>query len=409
MNNVDEKAMHELLMLAGSIMDKYDAIDRETGRNFNIFDIARIEDKERIVSRLLAELLDPKGRHGQGSAYLRIFLKDCLGMGGGFSEDACANLRVTTERYTDDGRQIDIAIEGSGRFIPIEAKIYAADQDRQCSDYWDYAHTLDKEAKIVYLTLYGGMPSIESRGGLADKNIVPLSFAKDILGWLEQCLALPDTIRKAPIREILVQFISAIKKITNQLEDRPMNEMIQLLSASEANMRNAQAIADSVEICRIQMVNQFFTAFEAKFKGNIERIDTDYDYNKKEDTSVRINYLFERHEGLGLSVIFALESYSGHPALVAGFGMMRHGERVTCSDSAKAKDLRAHYGIDGGKTNAWWICYENITYDGEDVNLANPGGSKENYFRLYDKDMFAKIVDSTVEQAQAVLARLKRS
>ena len=86
--------------------------------------------------------------------------------------------------------------------------------------------------------------------------------------------------------------------------------------------------------------------------------------------------MFERHEGLGLSVIFALESYSGHPALVAGFGMMKHDEQIRSQDSEKANALRTHYDIHNGKHNAWWICYENITYDGAEVNLANLGGSQ---------------------------------
>jgi hypothetical protein len=75
------------------------------------------------------------------------------------------------------GRPIDIVIEGGGRFIPIEAKIYAIDQNGQCYDYCAYARTKDKAAKIVYLTLFGDAPSKDSRGELGDDDIILLSFS----------------------------------------------------------------------------------------------------------------------------------------------------------------------------------------------------------------------------------------
>ena|GEM_PF-4789638 len=69
-----------LLSKAGSIIEKYEAISRETGGNFNIFEIAGISTKETTICRVLHELLSPAGRHGQSGAYLEIFLQDCLGL-----------------------------------------------------------------------------------------------------------------------------------------------------------------------------------------------------------------------------------------------------------------------------------------------------------------------------------------
>ncbi|MCL2604122.1 MAG: PD-(D/E)XK nuclease family protein [Defluviitaleaceae bacterium] len=99
-------------------IQKYNAIARETGRAFNIFEIARIEEKEVIVCRVLTELLNPKGRHGQGGAYLKLFMRDCLFMGDAIDEINIEDMRVMSERFTDNGRPIDVVIEGSSKFIP---------------------------------------------------------------------------------------------------------------------------------------------------------------------------------------------------------------------------------------------------------------------------------------------------
>lgn len=44
---------------------------------------------------------------------------------------------VTAEYAIDDERRIDIEI--GSYFLPIEVKIYAADQKSQCFDYYQYA------------------------------------------------------------------------------------------------------------------------------------------------------------------------------------------------------------------------------------------------------------------------------
>lgn len=51
-------------------------IARLSGVNFNVFRLLRMEEDEvRLHSRFIAELLDPKGSHGQGSAFLELFLR----------------------------------------------------------------------------------------------------------------------------------------------------------------------------------------------------------------------------------------------------------------------------------------------------------------------------------------------
>ena len=44
--------------------------------------------------------------------------------------------KVYREYQIDDSRRIDFAIKTSEKFIPIEVKIYASEQQNQCFDYY---------------------------------------------------------------------------------------------------------------------------------------------------------------------------------------------------------------------------------------------------------------------------------
>ena len=410
MPSINEKIVHELLIKTGSIIEKYDAIARETGRDFNIFDITRIENKEVIVCRVLAELLDPKGRHGQGAAYLKIFLRYCLGLEDEFSESELDNMRVTPEKFTDGGRPIDIVIEGGSKFIPVEVKIWADDQGDQCYDYCMYARKYDKSAKIVYLTPFGTEPSDGSKRELKDDDMVLISFNVHILEWLEKCLALPDTIRKTPIREILIQFISSIKKITSQLEDRPKMDIVKILSENEKTMRNAKYIADNLESCRLEMIKKFFDAFDERFTKivKLEKISTVWDYDKTKEGIFEATYMYKREAKHDISIVFCLHAAKNTvDPLMASFGLIKTGEQKRIDKGAK--EFTKYYGITGMKSSDMYICYHYITFENEQINLVDfRNGNYENYFKLFDSNKFDQIVDATVEQAKEVIAKINQ-
>jgi hypothetical protein len=407
---MDIQNINDLLTTTGGIIEKYNAIARETGRAFNIFEIARIEEKEVIVCRVLTELLNPKGWHGQGGAYLKLFLCDCLSMGDMIEKINIEDMRVMSERFTDNGRPIDIVIEGSGKFIPIEVKLYAGDQSLQCYDYCMFARTKGSEAKIVYLTLFGNEPSQDSIGTLSDDDIMLISFDNHILRWLEKCLALPDTIRKTPIREILIQFISAITKITNNLEDKPKVELVKLLSKSPQQMRNAKTIAEALDDCRYEMLTKFFTAFHERFGANFteEPLDSEFvKWGRGNDINTEVAYMFDENVIPGVSVVFILNS-SKYDTLLAGFGMVRTGEAVRFGDKNIAKKLRAYYGVEEKHTSNHCVFYDYIMFDDEWINFTNFDGNYENYLKLFDPLIFNEILDSTIAQAAVVLAKITK-
>ena len=65
-----------LLSGVSEIKKKYDEIAILTGENFNVFNILGLSTKEvRTHSAFIAELLNPKGSHGQGDTFLKLFVE----------------------------------------------------------------------------------------------------------------------------------------------------------------------------------------------------------------------------------------------------------------------------------------------------------------------------------------------
>lgn len=126
--------------------------------SYNVFQVLGIQEKEVVMCRFLADLLDPQGDHGCGVLFLKTFVRDVLKIKS-MSDLLLMHTVVTKEYVTDHDRRIDIVIRNADYFIPVEVKIYAGEQQGQCFDYFKYA----KNAPIVYLTPFGTPPSEYSR------------------------------------------------------------------------------------------------------------------------------------------------------------------------------------------------------------------------------------------------------
>ena len=194
------------------------------GENYNLFSILSIERYELKHSALIANLLDPKGSHGCGDAFLRAFFEIALKERAYPFED-CTLPDSDTEYYTgpiagDTGGRIDILVESKSSHygLIIENKIYAGDQDKQLTRYDNYGkETFGADGYLlVYLTLYGCDASKESTATKSAEEVgyLRLSYAEDILRWLEQCVRL--AYDKPLVRESLNQYIQTIKQLTYQ-------------------------------------------------------------------------------------------------------------------------------------------------------------------------------------------------
>lgn len=230
MEQIEQVALENLLIETSKIAEKYETIAKATGELFNVFDILNLQSKELIHSAFIAELLNPHGSHYFGAVFLELFIEElnseCRKQNKQISY-AVENLQKATiyvEKVINNNRRIDIYIQipKENKNIIIENKIYAGDQEAQL---WDY-HNSDKEAHLIYLTLWGYEASENSKLGL--KHILNISYQKNIKNWLERCLE--KSTSKPFVHENIAQYLNTVKTLTNQASNSDMeNEIIKLI------------------------------------------------------------------------------------------------------------------------------------------------------------------------------------
>ena len=242
----------------------------ERGENYNIFnDLGFMSDEVHLHSMFLANLLNPKGSHGQRGKFLEVFLKMLQKSFPAISADsleldtAIASVEVEKfiGRQTDsEGGRIDIYLTDGKHSIIIENKIYAVDQYHQMLRYWNYGMSqkgddTEKSFVLIYLTLDGCSPSKESLGeDLKENDIVCLSYKNDIRGWLDRCVELAS--RTPLVRETINQYISTIDILTNNvMEDN--KELLDIL-CKEENLDAIYDIANNKNIVVNRIINEVF-------------------------------------------------------------------------------------------------------------------------------------------------------
>ena len=133
-------------------------LDRHLAHRFNVFDyMGAGGPNEVLLSKIIADLLDPDARHGQGTSLLVILLDELTAESGTPMPrpDFSRPVRVQVERVITKKRRIDITVDISTRAGPwclaIENKPFAGDQRHQVRDYLRY---LEKEYEDRFLLIY---------------------------------------------------------------------------------------------------------------------------------------------------------------------------------------------------------------------------------------------------------------
>jgi len=257
------ETIQQFINQINEISCKYEEISKISGENFNVFRVIELTSEEvRLHSKFLAELLDPKGSHGQGNIFLDLFIQQ-LEIKNINSE----NVKVYVEKHignkTDTtGGRIDILVEDDKKnTIIIENKIYADDQYKQLVRYHNYSNN-----NIFYLNLYGIEPTKESCGELVlDKDFKVISYKKDIIVWLENCKK--ESASLPLLREGISHYINLIKFLTGQSNNSTMEKEIRdLIALTPQNIKTAIKIANSTEDAKIKLQWIFWQKLREKFE-----------------------------------------------------------------------------------------------------------------------------------------------
>jgi hypothetical protein len=245
----------ELLRFTETHQRHTEALAAATGEHFNIFQILGVGHLEVTThSPILAELLNPKGKHGQGATFLRLYLAQ-FGIVGFDAETAVVKKEYYVGPKTEkSGGRLDIVLkDAKGATILIENKIFATDQENQMTRYREF----DRNAHLLYLTLRGGEPSNLAEDEVNRIQCRCISYAADILTWLTECRKAAACLPN--VRETISQYIHLIEELTNQSTTILMSrELIEeIIRAPETlrafyTLRNAELAVQTELIARLE-------------------------------------------------------------------------------------------------------------------------------------------------------------
>ena len=193
-----------------------------------------ISPKELQISKIIAEFLNPNGKHEQGDIFLREFINKFLPQFRKITKNK--NAKIILEQDINHNGRIDILIDFDNKFaIAIENKPFADDQDKQISRYVEYLKNKygNENFAMLYLSELGKNPTEKSISineikelGEKYKNI---SFA-DIGDWLEISA---NKVKSDPSKRLdillaeIIEYINLVFLKTNKIKNQMLNKALE--------------------------------------------------------------------------------------------------------------------------------------------------------------------------------------
>ena len=334
------------------------ALEQLTGERFNVFQILRVGHLEVTThSPILAELLNPKGKHGQKAAFLQLFLTRF-----GISAFDAGTATVKQEYYIGpltekSGGRIDIVInDRKGATIFIENKIYAGDQENQMTRYRDF----DRNAHQFYLTLNGRQPSNLSEDEV--KGIECIAYGVEILAWLKDCRK--ESACLHTVRETITQYIHLIQELTGQSTTTRMNdELIDEIIQDEESLRAFYTLRNAETTVNAALVSKLDADIDrlAKETG-FERHGPITDMSRKEGGFAFITPELREQN---LQICFEFDA-GGYRSFFFGFALVDSGQKCSVIDklsSEFAQRFRSDKPSPFWPAWAWWSEYQDWDID----------------------------------------------
>ena len=272
---------------------------------FSVFDY--IDTDELMLSGILRDMLDPKGRHAQG----RLFLDGFLGLLQlpDPAREAWLNAREVTlscEEQTWKSltrRRMDIYLSirgpaGQSLGLCIENKPFAADQPRQLEDY---AQELDdrhgQSWHLVYLSGSGKQPAVESaspdtieRWELQGQFTL-LSYAA-LTKWLQRCI---EPCQSGQVRNFVAALAKYIQQTFEGVRDMTeQNAVVDIATQGGDNLSAALEIALSLPRIQDLMLNRLHQQVE---RACIQRgwLLDNQRFSRDKKSAIRIQFQSDQH------------------------------------------------------------------------------------------------------------------
>lgn len=259
-----------LIKKADKVIKANKTAQKQYNFGFNIFTALNIERDEVFThSNMIYALLNPRGNHGMGDTYLKLFLKE-IGVSKTF-----LNYSWSLEReWVFENGRIDFFLKCKKMCIAIEMKIDAGDQDKQLFRYEEYSKGINSNYLIYYLTLDGKYPSEQSAEGIDKRYFKCISFKVHILNWLKTSLATTNE-NMAP-NSLIKQYLYLIEKLVGE---EKMEEAMKSIIKNADDLMAAITIANSLNEIKTEVLVNFMDELNKQFiKKKVKPIE----YNREE-------------------------------------------------------------------------------------------------------------------------------
>lgn len=276
----------KLLENISILRNKLKLDQNSNGSNFNLFKIIDLTtDEVRLHSQIIAELLNPKGSHGQGPKFLEKFIKS-TGTQGILQDLEKVNVVVEFSIgpvTSTTGGRIDILLRDQmNNLLIIENKIYAGDQENQLLRYFNFAKSIEVKGghfAIIYLTLFEKAASDYSLGNtLTHDDYISISYQQTIIDWLESCI---KSISNVPNVSVGIDhYLKLIKHLTYQ--DYSMefqNNIIKEILKDASSFKAAEDISQNILDAKVKLLSDVANVLVDRLKSNDKVIDVFIDSN----------------------------------------------------------------------------------------------------------------------------------
>lgn len=371
---------------------KYKKVIKNDPNNFNIFSLLRKEsDEVYLHSKFIFELLNPDGTHRQGEKFLKLFLKTI-----NIKEFSLSNITIKKEY-----KNIDIYLTNNVQSIIIENKIHARDQNKQLERY---VEIIKKEGveniKVIYLTLYGHDPSLESLGEIDKKNLFLASYNTDIDKWLELCVKECSLLPR--IRETIEQYRQLIEKLTGKSQSQGYIMEISNMLMNKKNIRIASDLNEAFTKAKISIQVDFWASLEKELKNKGLKIFDEYTCSEE---NVKNFYLKSRNNKY-YGIVIKVENLGGNGNVFYNFEIedsVYHGFNIMSNDAdwGTNKESKFNYlsdivnKIDSNfERNEYWLGWKYIK-----PNLNFKNFNEDAIYSLSEKKERKKLVSFLANEA----------
>lgn len=276
---MSSKAVEELINSATKIISSNISRIKNSGGDYNTFSVLGVERDEVFThSQIIYSFLNPKSGHYMEKKYLILFVEYVLGFTD--PKDLAEEWYAEREWPFSDGR-IDFVLYNDHRYIALEMKIDAIDQEAQLCRYEKYAKMQKSKYDVFYLTINGKDASPQSAEGLK-KDYKRISFEKHIMEWLRNCIAI--TSPKNKTIHALTQYMELVEKLTfdqNKKGDTKMAEILQ-------NAKNYRAYLELAKSEK-EMKRNFLEKFFCTLSEQLQHINSGFENDAKDKLTVESN------------------------------------------------------------------------------------------------------------------------